>query len=158
MAKTVKAVPEGLHTVTASLCVSPAEEAMAFYEKAFGATTRSKHMMMGKVGHAEIQIGDSVVFICDEFPGMGSNRSPKTLGGSTVNLFLYVEDVDVRFDRAVKAGAKIIAPVADMFWGDRFGQVEDPYGHVWSLATHKEDLTPEQLAKRQQEFFASSKK
>ena len=158
MAKAAKAVPEGLRTVTASLCVSPAEEAITFYEKAFGAKTLSKHVMMGKVGHAELKIGDSVIFVCDEFPGQGSNQSPKTLGGSTVNLFLYVEDADAWFSRAVKAGAKTIMPMADMFWGDRFGQVQDPFGHVWSFATHKEDLTPAEMEQRQQAFFASSKK
>ena len=157
MAQTVKAIPEGLHTVTASLCVSPAEEAMAFYEKAFGARTISKHIMQGKVGHAELHIGDSVIFVCDEFPGAGSGRSPRTLRGTTAGLYLYVEDVDAWFARAVKAGVKVIMPLAEMFWGDRFGQVEDPYGHVWSLATRKENLTMEQIAERQKQFFASAK-
>ena len=157
MANTVKAVPEGYHTVTASVCVTPADEAITFYEKAFGAKTLMRSMMNGKVGHAELKIGDSIVFVCDEFPGMGSGRSPRTLKGTTGGLYLYVADVDASFDRAVKAGAKVLMPLADMFWGDRFGQVEDPFGHVWSLATHKEDLTPEQIGQRQQAFFASAK-
>ena len=156
----VKAIPDGLHTVTASLCVSPCNEAITFYEKAFGATTLMKHSMPpeNRIGHAELRIGDSVIFVCDEFPGMGSGRSPRTLKGTTGGVFLYVDNVDAWFDKAVKAGAKVVMPVADMFWGDRFGSLEDPFGHVWSLATHKEDLTPEQMAQRQQEFFAAAGK
>ena len=154
----VKAVPEGFRTVTAGLCVSPCDQAIAFYEKAFGATTRSRMTMKGKIGHAELKIGDSIIFLSDEFPEMPGCRAPRTLEGTTGGLYLYVPDVDAACDRAVKAGAKVLMPVADMFWGDRYGQVQDPFGHIWGLSTHKEDLTPEQMAQRQQAFFATAGK
>ena len=101
----------------------------------------------GKVGHAQLKIGDSIIMLSDEMP-QGCCRSPQALGGTAVNIFLYVKDVDEVFKQAVAAGAKIAMPVSDMFWGDRFGQVTDPFGHSWSLATHKEDLQPEELPKR----------
>ena len=158
MAKTVKPVPEGYHTVTASLCIRGADRALEFYQKAFGAQVLMRHPGTGgKIMHAEIKIGDSIVFISDEFPDMGSCRAPETLSGTTSGLFLYLPNVDAAFDRAVKAGAKVLMPLADMFWGDRFGQVQDPFGHVWSLATHTEDLTPEQMTQRQQAAFAPAK-
>ena len=116
-----------------------------------------RHMMQGKIGHAEIKIGDSVIFLSDEFPGMGPCGSPKTLNGTTAGAFLYVDNVDAWFDKAIKAGATAVMPVADMFWGDRYGQLKDPFGHVWSIATHKEDLTPQQMEERQKAFFASAK-
>jgi PhnB protein len=101
----------------------------------------------GKIGHAELKIGDSILMLGDEMPGMG-NRAPSTLGGSPVNLFLYVNDVDAAFKRAVDAGAKVDMPLADMFWGDRYGKLTDPFGHTWSMATHKEDVAPEEMKKR----------
>jgi len=144
----VKPIPEGYHSVTPYLCCKDAAAAIEFYKKAFGAT---EIMRMGdpggKVGHAEIQIGDSRVMLADEFPEMGF-LSPKTVGGSPVMIHLYVEDVDTTTNRAVAAGAKVTRPVADQFYGDRGGQVEDPFGHKWYVSTHKEDLSPEEIGKR----------
>ena len=144
----VKPVPEGYHNVTPYLCCKDAAAAIEFYKKAFGAT---EVMRMGapggKVGHAELQIGDSRVMLADEFPEMGF-LSPKTVGGSPVMIHLYVEDVDTTANRAVAAGAKVTRPVADQFYGDRGGQLEDPYGHKWYVSTHKEDLSPEEIGKR----------
>ena len=159
MGKAVKSVPEGFRTVTAGLCIKGAERALAFYQQAFGAQVRSRaNGPDGRIMHAEITIGDSIVFVADEFPEMsGACRSPETLKGATSGLYLYLPDVDAAFDRAVQAGAKVLMPVADMFWGDRFGQVQDPFGHIWSLATHTDDLTPEQITQRQQAHFATAK-
>ena len=154
----VKPIPDGYHTVTAGLCVSPCDEAITFYEKAFGATTLMRMAMNGKIGHAELKIGDSIIFLSDEFPERPGCRSPRTLKGTTAGQYLYVPDVDAAFERAVNAGAKVLMPLADMFWGDRYGQVQDPFGHIWGLSTHKEDLTPEQMAQRQQAFFATAAK
>jgi len=138
-------IPEGFHTVTASLIVSNAADAIEFYKKALGAT---EIMRMagpdGKIGHAEIKIGDSIVFLSDEFPGMGG-KSPQTAGAYTGGLYLYIPDVDAAFQRAVDAGAKANMPVADMFWGDRCGQLVDPFGHAWTLSTHTQDYTPEEI-------------
>jgi PhnB protein len=151
-----KPVPEGYHTVTPYLTVRGAADAIEFYKRAFGA--REKERMRGADGktivHAELTIGDSVVMLSDEFPGMGS-RAPQSLGGSTGYLFLYVPDVDAAFKRAVDAGATVAMPLTDMFWGDRFGKVADPFGHVWGMATHKEDVAPDEMARRQQAFVAS---
>lgn len=152
-----KAIRDGFRTATISLCVSPCDQAITFYEKAFGAKTSERFMMQGKIGHAEIRIGDSVLMLSDEFPGMGSCRSPKSLNSTTAGVYLDVDDVDVWFDKAVKAGATVLTPVADMFWGDRWGQFKDPFGHVWSIATHKEDLTSQQMEERQKAMFASAK-
>jgi len=144
----VKPIPDGWHTVTPSLTVRGAARAIEFYKQAFGAKeTMRMPGPEGKIMHAELKIGDSVVMLNDEFPDMGT-RSPESLGGSPASLFLYVEDVDAAFDRAVKAGAQVAMPVQDMFWGDRFGRVIDPFGHGWAMATHKEDLTPEEIARR----------
>ena len=107
----------------------------------------------GKIGHAEIKIGDSPIMLADEMPGAG-NRAPKTLGGTTVGVFLYVNDVDSSYKQAVDAGAKADKPPADMFWGDRFGQLTDPFGHSWSMATHKEDVAPAEMRKRMQQQMA----
>jgi PhnB protein len=104
--------------------------------------------------HAELQIGDSIIFLSDEFPEMGKTRAPQTLGGTTGTLNLYVDDVDTSFKRAVEAGGTSSMPVSDMFWGDRYGMVADPFGHTWGLATHKEDLSPQELEKRSEQFFA----
>lgn len=159
MPKNVKPIPEGSHTVTPGLCVRGAAEAIKFYKKALGA---EELMRMpgpdGRIMHAEIKIGDSIVFLSDECPEMpGSCRAPQTLKGTSTALNLYVADVDAQFARALKAGGKQIMPVADMFWGDRYGQFQDPFGHLWGLATHKEDPSPEEIKKRQEEFFAAAK-
>ena len=155
MAQQVKAIPEGYHTVTPDLVFRDAAQAIEFYKKAFGARELMRfHAPDGKIGHAEIKIGDSIVMLCDENP-QGGCAAPTSLNGTTVMLFLYVEDVDATFHQAVTSGATVVMPVADMFWGDRSGQVQDPFGHRWQLATHKEDLTQDQIDQRAQEFFAS---
>jgi PhnB protein len=159
MATNVEPVPEGYHTVTPHLVLNECARAIDFYEQAFGAQEVFRMPGPdGKVAHAEIRIGDSVVMLSDEMPPMPNQpitfKSPKAVGAATGGLFLYVQDVDSAFDRAVKAGCTVRMPVADMFWGDRYGQLVDPFGHGWALATHKEDLTPEQIQTRQEEFFA----
>jgi PhnB protein len=144
----VSAIPEGTRTVTPHLVIKGASKAIDFYTRAFGA--REHHRMPGPgglIGHAELQIGDSLIYLADEWP-QGSSRSPQSLKGSSVVIHLYVPDVDSSFQRAVGAGAKAVMPLMDMFWGDRFGQVRDPFGHLWSLATHKEDVSPEEMARR----------
>ena len=139
-------IPEGTHTVTPHLIVKGGARAIDFYGAAFGAV---EHYRMpapgGAIGHAELQIGDSVIFLADEFPG---NPGPRKLKGSPVTIHLYVPDADATFAQAVKAGAKVKMPLMDMFWGDRYGIVVDPFGHVWSIATHKEDVSPEEMARR----------
>lgn len=157
--KRVQAIPAGFHTVTPGLSVRGAAEALEFYKRAFGA--REVMRMPGPDGksimHAEIRVGSSHIFLADEFPDMGC-RSPQSLGGSTTALYLYVPNVDAAFKRAVEAGAQVKMPVMDMFWGDRFGRVADPFGHEWGLATHKEDLTPREIGKRAQAWFAQMPK
>lgn len=144
----VKPIPKGYHTATPYLIIKGAAEAIKFYKKAFGAT---EFMRMpgpdGNIGHAEIRIGNSPIMLADEFPGMG-HFSPATLGGTPVSLMLYVEDVDSLFKKAVKAGATVLRPVVDQFYGDRSGTVSDPFGHVWTISTHKEDVTPAEMKKR----------
>jgi len=142
-----KPIPEGYHTVTPYLCCKDAAAAIEFYKEAFGATEILRMDNQGKVGHAEIQIGDSRIMLADEFPEIGF-LSPRTVGGSPIMIHLYVEDVDMTANRAVAAGAKVTRPVADQFYGDRGGQFEDPFGHKWYVATHKEDLSPEEIGKR----------
>jgi PhnB protein len=155
MAK-VKPIPDGYHSVTPYLCVKGGGDAIEFYKQAFGATEVMRMAAPdGKVGHAEIQIGDSRVMLADEFPEMGF-LSPKTIGGSPVMMHVYVEDVDTTVSRATAVGAKVTRPVADQFYGDRAGQVEDPFGHKWWVSTHKEDLTPEEIDKRREAQFATS--
>jgi len=152
----VKAIPEGYHTVTPMLAVRGGVQAIDFYKKALGAHERFRMPSPdGKsIMHAELQVGDSIIMLADEQPDMGC-KAPTSLGGTTGSLFLYVQDADAAFKRAVDAGAKAVMAPADMFWGDRFGQVEDPFGHRWGFATHKEDLTPEEIGKRQKQFMAS---
>jgi PhnB protein len=150
-----KPIPEGYHTVTPYLAVDDAASAIEFYKRAFGATERSRmDGPDGKVAHAEIQIGDSIIMTSDPFP-QGQHKPPKELGGSSVGIFLYVEDVDSVVQDAVDAGATITMPVENMFWGDRFGQVSDPFGHIWQIATHVEDVSPEDMAERAKEAMAS---
>jgi PhnB protein len=144
----VKAIPAGHRTVTPYLAIKNAAKALEFYKTAFGATETYKLMMPdGRLGHAEISIGDSVIMMSDEFPEYGGN-APETLGGSPVSIHLYVEDVDAFFKKALAAGAKERKPVTDQFYGDRTGQLEDPFGHLWWVATHKEDVAPEEIQKR----------
>ena len=150
----VKPVPAGMHTVTPHLVCAGAAAAIEFYKKAFGAveTTRLPGPD-GKIAHAMIRIGDSAVMLADEFPEMGS-VSPKSLNGSPVTVHIYVEDADATVDRAGKAGAKITMPVADMFWGDRYGKLVDPFGHHWSVGTHVRDVTTEEMQRAMQKAGA----
>jgi uncharacterized glyoxalase superfamily protein PhnB len=143
-------IPAGHHTITAHLVIKGASEAIEFYKRAFGAEELGRMPMPGKdgqvkVGHAELKIGDSILFLADEFPEYGST-GPN--GRSPVSLHLYVTDADAAFRRAVEAGATVTMPLADMFWGDRYGKLVDPFGHHWSIATHLEDLTIEQMQER----------
>jgi len=144
----VKATPEGYHTATPYLIIQGAAAALDFYKKVLGATEMVRMAQPdGKIGHAEVRIGDSVVMLADEATEMGY-RSPKSLGGSPVSLLLYFEDVDAVVARAVAAGAKLTQPVRDQFYGDRNGTIEDPFGHVWIIATHTEDISPEEMKRR----------
>jgi PhnB protein len=158
MADKVKAVPEGTHTITPHLSVREAAKAIEFYQKAFGAQVLFVHKMPdGKVMHATLLIGDSRLMLADEFPGMGT-PAPQTLGGSPVLLNLYVEDVDALFNQAVAAGAKVTMPLANQFWGDRYGQIVDPFGHSWALGSHVEDVAPEEMERRANATFAEMAK
>ena len=151
----VNPIPEGYHTVTPSLSIDGAADAIEFYKRAFGAQERYRMPAPdGKIAHAELQIGDSVVMLSDSFD-WSTVKSPTELGGTTVSIFVYVEDVDTTFQQAVDAGATATMPVETQFWGDRFGSVTDPYGHHWSLATHVEDVPPDELERRAREAFAS---
>jgi len=148
MTNKVKPIPDGYHTLTPYLIIKNAANAIEFYKKAFGATELMRMAgPEGKVMHAEIKIGNSPIMISDECPEMDA-RSPQSLGGSPVSLLLYVEDVDPFFNRAISAGAKPVRPVKDQFYGDRSGSLSDPYGHVWHVATHVEDVPPAELQKR----------
>jgi uncharacterized glyoxalase superfamily protein PhnB len=150
----VKPVPEGMRIVTPHLVCAGAVDAIEFYKKAFGAVETARLPgPQGKLMHAMIRIGDSPVMLVDEFPEMGS-LSPKSLKGSPVTIHLYVENVDAIVERAVKAGAKITMPVADMFWGDRYGQLVDPFGHHWSVGTHIRDVSMEEMQQAMQKGSA----
>jgi PhnB protein len=154
----VKAVPEGTHTITPHLVVNGADAALEFYKKAFGAQIGGVHKTPdGKVMHADFTIGNSRLFLADEFLGMGS-PSPKTLGGSTVILNLYMDNIDMLFNQAVAAGATVTMPLANQFWGDRYGQLKDPFGHTWALGQHIEDVAPEEMERRAREVFAQMAK
>ncbi len=149
----VKPIPEGFHTATPHLVVSDAAAAIEFYQKAFGAEEVSRMPgPEGKIMHAAIRIGDSPVMLNDEFPDMGT-VGPKAIGGTAVTIHLYVKEADAMWDSATKAGAKVVVPIDDMFWGDRYGVIEDPFGHRWSIATHTQDLTPEQVMEGAQKAF-----
>ncbi len=151
-----KPIPEGYHTVTPYLAVDDARQAIEFYKRAFGATERV--VMPGPndmVAHAELEIGDSLIMLADPFP-QSSLKPPKQAGGATGATFLYVEDVDETVQQAVDAGATITMPVEDMFWGDRYGKLEDPFGHHWSVATHLRDMTPEEIQQAAQKMFANA--
>jgi PhnB protein len=155
MAK-VKPIPDGYPQVMPYLCVDNAVAAIDFYTKVLGAKERMRMPSPdGTIGHAELQIGDSVIMLSDEYPDMGV-RSAKSIGGSPVTLSVYVEDVDGVFDLAVTSGAKALRPVQDQFYGDRSGQFEDPFGHRWSVATHIEDISPDEMAKRATEAMGGA--
>ena len=156
MPSQARPIPEGYHTVTPYLTVSDCAQAISFYQKAFGAKQVVRmDSPDGKVMHAELKIGDSMIMLADENP-RAETRSPKSLRGTTAGIFLYVENVDASFNQAVSAGAKAEMPPSDMFWGDRYGKLTDPFGHSWSLATHKEDVSPEEMRKRTQEMMAKA--
>ena len=158
MAGRVKAIPEGYHTVTPYLAIRNAAQAIEFYKQAFNA--RETFRMAGpdgKIGHAELRIGDSIIMLSEENP-QGGCVSPAALNGTTVGLFLYVEDVDAAFNQAVKAGATVVMPVAEMFWGDRAGSLKDPFGYAWMVATHTRDLTKDEIKKGADAFFAQMAK
>jgi PhnB protein len=147
MAK-VKPIPDGYHNVTPYLVVDGAAKAIDFYKKVFGATEKMRMPGPGgKVGHAELTLGDSMIMLADEHPDMG-HRAPHAYGGSAVSLLVYVPDVDATVKTAIAAGAKVVRPVENQFYGDRMGAIEDPFGHQWSVATHVEDVPPEEMAKR----------
>ncbi|MBV8910369.1 MAG: VOC family protein [Gammaproteobacteria bacterium] len=151
-----KAIPDGYATATPYLIVKGAGEAIEFYKRAFGATEILRMAdPQGRVGHAEIKIGNSVIMLADEHPSMGY-RGPRSLGGSSVNILLYLEDVDRVFERAVKTGARALRPVANQFYGDRSGTLEDPFGHVWTVATHVEDVPPEEMKRRAEAAMRST--
>lgn len=158
MASPVKRIPEGCHTVTPHLIVRGAAEAIEFYKKAFGAKEiRRAPGPDGKsIMHAELQLGDSRIYLADEFPDMGS-LSPLGLKGTPVVIHLWFEDVDAAFDRAVKAGATVRLPLGDQFWGDRYGQILDPYGHHWSLGAHVKDVTPAEMMEAMKAAFGCDK-
>lgn len=144
----VDPIPEGYPRVTPYLCVDGANAAIDFYTRVLGATERGRmDAPGGKVGHAELQLGDSVIMLADEFPEMGA-RSPKAVGGTPVTIMVYVEDVDAVFRRALESNATALQEVADQFYGDRSGQFEDPFGHRWNVATHVEDVPAEEMEKR----------
>ncbi|MGH8576603.1 MAG: VOC family protein [Gammaproteobacteria bacterium] len=150
---TVKPIPDGYHSVTPYLSIKGAAEAIEFYKRAFSATELFRLVApSGEIGHAEIKIGNSAIMLADPCE-TGPFRSPQSLGGSSIGLHVYVEDVDAVFAQAVDAGVKMVKPVQDQFYGDRTGTLEDPFGHVWFLATHKEDLTPEEIKKRADALF-----
>jgi PhnB protein len=150
-----KPIPEGYHTITPYLAVEDAAGAIEFYKRAFGAKERVRmHGPDGKIGHAELEIGDSLVMLSDPFP-QSTTKPPKELGGSSASVFMYVEDVDAVVQDAIDAGAEIKMPIENMFWGDRFGSVADPFGHTWSIATHVEDVPPEEMEERAKAAMAS---
>jgi PhnB protein len=149
-----KPIPEGYHTVTPYLAVDDAAQAIEYYKRAFGAKERMRmDAPDGKIGHAELEIGDSLVMLSDPFP-QATTRPPKELGGTSASVFMYVEDVDAVVKRAVDEGATMTMEVADQFWGDRFGSLQDPFGHSWSIATHVEDVPPEEMAERAKQAMA----
>jgi PhnB protein len=151
----VKPIPEGYRTVTPYLAVDDAAEAIEYYKKAFGATERVRmEAPGGKIGHAELEIGDSLVMLSDALPQF-STRPPNELGGTSVSVFMYVEDVDAVVKQAIDAGATVTMEIADQFWGDRFGSVQDPFGHLWSIATHVEDVPPEEMEERAKAAMAA---
>jgi PhnB protein len=156
MAKKAQAIPKGYHTVTPNLIVAGAVRAIDFYQQAFGAEEIMRFPGPdGKIMHAEIRIGDSVIMLADEMVEQNA-RGPKAIGATSVGFFIYGDNVDASWKRALDAGATAIMPLADQFWGDRSGLIEDPFGHRWWLAQHTQDLTPEEIRKAAEEFFAQT--
>lgn len=152
MATKVQAIPPGYHSVTPYLVVDDGARAIDFYKHSFGANEVSRMATPdGKIAHAELKIGDSMIMLSDAMMGY---RSPLSLGGSPVSIFLYVDDVDSVFNRAIEAGAKSDMPPADMFWGDRYGKLTDPFGHLWGIGTHIEDVAPAEMEKRAKQAMA----
>ncbi len=154
MAKAKNPVPEGQHTISPHLTVRGAPRAIEFYKKAFGAT--EIHRMpdaSGLIMHAGLKVGDSLFFLNDEMPTPGGGKSPTSIGGTAVTINLYVPDADKTYKQAISAGAKETMPIADQFWGDRYGVITDPFGHKWAIATRKEDLTDDELRQRGKEFM-----
>jgi uncharacterized glyoxalase superfamily protein PhnB len=159
MTAKAKAIPDGFHTITPHLTVRDAHRALEFYQKAFGAEVLDVAPAPGgKVMHAALKIGDSILMLNDEFPEYGGDAAPSAKGGTGVSLHIYLENVDAAFERAVSAGASVKMPVMDQFWGDRYGQLMDPFGHRWSLATHTRDMSPEEMQKEQEQAFAKMPK
>ncbi len=151
-----KTIPDGYHSVTPYLIIKGAASAIDFYKRAFGATELMRMPSPdGTIGHAEIKIGDSTIMLADEHPQMGY-RSPQSLGGAGVSLMIYLDQVDDVFKRAVAAGAKELQPVKDQFYGDRSGTLQDPFGHVWTIATHVEDISPEEMRIRVEKFMQNA--
>lgn len=152
----VQAIPEGVGNVVPYLCIRGATKAIAFYKAAFNAELVAV-MPMGEdlVAHADLKIGSSRVYLADEMPVFGAVKSPKALKGTSMNIHLWVEDCDAAFAQAVAAGAEVLMPLTDQFWGDRFGMVSDPFGHVWAISSQKEDLTPEEVMRRSEEAMAN---
>jgi len=157
MKNQIKTVPDGFHTLTPHLVVKGASQAIEFYKRAFGAEEIKR--LPGPDGksliHAELKIGNSRLLLVDEFPEMDC-RGPRSVGGSPVSIHMFVDDADSAFDKALAAGAEVRMPLADQFWGDRYGVLTDPFGHIWSIATHKEDLTPQEIGNRAQAAFSES--
>lgn len=154
---TVKKIPEGYHSITPYLSVIDAVSAIKFYQQVFGAKEIGRISMPdGSVGHAELRVGDSTIMLAEEMPAWG-NKSPATLGGSPVGIALYVNDVDAVFQRALNAGAVVVEPVKDQFYGDRSGTLTDPFGHKWHILTHIEDVTFPEMQKRCDAMFAAQK-
>jgi len=154
----VKPIPDGYHSITPYLTVRDAARAIEFYKQAFGAKERG--LMKGpdgKVMHAELMIGDSIIMLADEFPEFGS-LSPESTGGAGMGLHIYLDGVDAAFDQAVKAGAQVEMPVMDQFWGDRYGKLKDPFGHKWSIATHTKDLSMDEMKQGMDEAMANMQK
>jgi len=153
----VKPIPDGYHTLTPFLTCRDAARAIEFYKQAFGAEVRGSVAKGpdGKVMHAELKIGDSVIMLTDEYPEFGS-LSPQSIGGSGIGLHIYLDGVDAAFDRAVKAGAQVEMPLMDQFWGDRYGKLKDPFGHKWSIATHVKDLSEDEMRRGMDEAFAKA--
>jgi PhnB protein len=151
----VKAIPEGYHSVTPYLIIKGADKAIDFYKRVLGAQELMRMPSPdGKIGHAELTIGDSHIMLADEYPEMG-HRSPQTIGGTGVSLMVYLEDVDKIFKRALAEGAKEVQPVKDQFYGDRSGTFQDPFGHVWTVSTHVEDVEPEEMQRRAEQWQKS---
>lgn len=154
----VKPIPDGYHTLTPYLTVRDAARAIEFYKQAFGAELRGGGVMKGpdgKVMHAELKIGDSIIMLADEFPEYGS-LSPQSIGGSPMGLHIYLDGVDAAFARAVKAGAEVEMPVTDQFWGDRYGKLKDPFGHKWSIGTHVKDLSEDEMRRGMEDAMAKA--